>query len=429
MTTQYSNLFNSINRIVPTIEGQITGIFSFSIFTSILSLGNVTLIGVIFVVVALFFIIADNQIRKLIRNTSDHERNKNWLIVVDFILDDFYRFYIFIIIQYIDLIIRNNFFGNKQSLLEQLVLIFVIGSVLTFVIVLIENFQRSENTESAAVVFLRVWNGIYSTIIQFFSLFVFKEIKELPNQSQMGIILLTVFVFYMIFEWVIRKLTHYMEKSENYERNALWYKWINKFLDSLVMFSFFFVIRYIGDFIGDMSSSNRLSVFGRFVVLFIVYVITYTIFGIIIHFSELGMTDSVFVGTFARLWYKISGTTTGLFSIIITEEVFVGTQKNQLLMTLIAILIFYSSMDYFVRKLVNASSSVKENPQWASIVTQLLDFPLALTPILIFDVITNYLNSTLSNNPELVFTHILIVVILQILATSIFTLLKYNGFY
>ncbi len=424
--SHYNELFISINRILPTIEGQITSVFSYSIFVSILSLGNVTTIGAIFVSLSLFFIISDNQIRKLVKKTSEGRLTKNWLIIVDFLMDDFYRFFIFIIIQYIDLFIKNSFFGDQQSVLEQIVSVFCIACILTFVITIVESFQTND---TGITVFLRVWNGMYGVAIQFFSIFIFKQIKELPQQSQIGLISISILVFYLIFEWAVRKLIDKMKRIDSTNRNLLWYTWINKLMDSLVVFSFFFVLRYIGDGIGSMSDSNRLSILGRFVVLFCLYIITYTIFGIIMYFSEYNLSGSIFINTFSRIWSKISGNTTGLFSIIIIEDVFNGSQQNQLLMVSIAMLIFYSSIDPFLRKIIQKSSSVKDNPQWASIISQLLDFPLALTPILIFNVITNYLNSKLENNSNVVFTHILIVITLQILATSIFTLLKFHGFY
>ncbi len=420
--------FNSITRILPTIEGQITSIFSYSIFTSILSLGNVTTIGAIFLVIAIFSIVSDGQVRKLIRITSESKKNKNWLTIVEFLMDDLYRFFIFIIIQYIDLFIQNSFFGNQRSIFEQLVSLLCIACILTLVITLIEEIERTETTETSIRVFLRVWNGIYGVAIQFFSLFIFRQIKTLPHQSQIGLISICVLVFYLIFELVVRKLLDKIERTEHDSKNAVWYRWINKLLDSLVVFSFFFVLRYLGDAIGSMSDNNRLSVLGRFVVLFVLYIITYSIFGIIMYFSERNLTNSVFVTTFGRIWGKISGNTTGLFSIIIIEDVFTGSQRNQLLMVSIGMLIFYSAIDPLLRKIMQKSSSVKDNPQWASIVSQLLDFPLALTPIMIFNVTASYLNSQLSSNTNVIFTHVMIIVTLQVLATSIFTLLKFNGF-
>lgn len=416
-----------LNRIWEKITGQVTGFFSQSIFGAIQRSANPLLNGVLFSVVSIFYMAFDSDIRKLFGAvSSEYRENKYWKAVVNDWLDNLYRFAIFIIIQELNQLILNPIFSEEQILVIQVVGFLIVILSLLLLITIFENYREKRvrygvyNEHNSIESFLRAWDGIYGVFISFYTLFFLNTIVKLPNQTLVGIgTFVTVLSYFIVDEVVRRNMSIFLNGDDT---DSLVGSWISKILDFGSVLLIFFSLEYIGDVIGVQITGFADSLPLQLLVTATLYLTVYTLFAIVTDLGTRDLSEQVWVHTIARVWPKISGTTTGIFSRIITEEIFDDSNRNIYVLATVVTLILYASFDFFVRDIVHNMQSVKRNREWKLVIDELLDFPLALAPLLTINVIVNeYLPNSLESS---ILDTLFVAAGSQMIVTFIFTIFR-----
>jgi len=429
----YKKIIASLNRTWPRISGQITGFISSGVFGMLSALPDQSNIATFAISTSLFFMIMDQYIRKIIKYTSsEYNENKYWNYIVNEWLDNFYRFAIFIIVQYIIFFISGNIVGAENELFVQIISIFVLVLIILFLVVIFEDdedklhVKNREDEHNAVTNFLRAWNGLYGVFVQFYTFFFFNELTTLPNQTEVITATFVTVGFYLIFESIIREIV----KSDWFStprRNPILIKYINSILDFGSVFFIFFIVEYIGLWIGSVQESNQLSVYGKLVIVFSVYIIVYSMFALITHFSEDVSNKFVWVETIGRIWPKIYGTTTGIFSKIIINYIFVPDQLNQIILSVLATFLLYAAFESYLREKLHDTKTVQIHPEWAAVLDELLDFPITLAPLLTINLFfTELIQNEPASIPNLI-NVLLISLVSQMMISTIFSLFKLIG--
>jgi len=428
----YEKIILALNRTWPRISGQITGFISSGVFGILSALPDQSNIATFAVSTSLFFIIVDQYIRKMLKYISpEYNEKKYWNYIVDEWLDNFYRFSIFIVVQYINFFMSGSLASPGNKLFVQIISVAIIILIILFLVVIFEDDKEKvhtsneENEHDSVNNFLRAWNGLYAVFIQFYTLFFFNELKTLPNQSEIIVSTFVTVGFYLIIESIIRDImkTDWFTSG----RNPIIIKYINSILDFGSIFFIFFIVEFTGSWIVNVQGSNQMSVYGKLTTVFVVYIIVYSMFALITHLSESVSHKFIWVETIGRIWPRIYGATTGIFSKIIINYIFVPDQLNLIILSVLVTLLLYAAFESYLRERLHETKSVKTNPEWAAVLDELLDFPLTLAPLLTINV---FFDKLLEEEPKTIpsLINILVIsIVSQMIITAIFSLFKLIG--
>lgn len=444
------NFFSSITKIWPLITGQVTGIFSASIFQSLTTLPNQTETGIITVLLGVFYILVERTIRKLVSYSDSYKKNIIWSSVVNDWMDALYRFWIFLMIQYTNFLVKNRMTGDDPSILFQVIFILSIVLTLLLVVSIMEYLQEKMTNElspsfrakiskltifgkNSVDVFLSVYNGMYGVVVQFYSDFLFDEVSVLPNSTAIGIIGGLLLIAYLIVQSFIKDLLRFFGNA----KSPLTWRFTLNILDFFVVFTIFFIVKYIGLFISTISDVNQFGTYARFVALFSIYIVLYSFFAFLTFFNgdkneeeqtEKGPRNEnesklLWLSAIGKVWPKISGTTTGLFSNIIVTNIVTGSNQTRVFGLVISFLILWSMFEPFIRRKIEEYGD--GNKLWKSVVSQLLDFPVALCPLLIYTLFSNMLNNQILSGDIGLFSQVVVIFSIQMVSICFFTTIKH----
>ena len=366
-------------------------------------------------------------IRRGVLHFQSIDRHKVWGETLDEYMNVVYRFFIFIIVQYMTVVLNRdtststfNSSGIIQQLGEAIIVTFILIGFVAVLSTMDEMYK--EKGEEGYVPesisnFVKAYNGIYGVIVQFFSTSFFMTVREnVPDPITAGALSLGFFIFYLSTEYVARWLIRYFDPRQ--VKRPIWDRTLNDYLDFVFTFSIFFVIQYIGLFISDEVSGNR-GILEELVILFTIFIVMFSFMRLIVELTKYDTEeDSWFItDTTMRIWPKINGTCVGLISTIVTDRLFTTSSEREFLLYLILLLVLYTMFDSFIRKAIDKVEDLKRrNPLWYSVVEEILDFFFSLGLLLFLSSLTNELNSISGVS---LFQTLVTVICLQLVLSSV----------
>jgi hypothetical protein len=429
---QQEEILSTINKIWPNINGQVTGYFSSSIFNKVRdNPTNETEVSILFVTISMFYILMEPYVRKMVIYLQTMNTNKVWKDTVNEYMNVVYRFFIFVIVQYITIILNRDAstgfrnVGIIQQIAEAIIVTFILIAFVTVLRTMDELFTSTGEVgyvpESVSN-FVQAYDGIYGVIVQFFATSFFATISEnVPDTVTASALSLSFFVFYLTTEYLARLLIDYFDPMQI--RRPIWDKTLNEYLDFMFTFSIFFIIQYIGLFISDEISGNR-GVLEELVVVFTIFIVMFSIMRLIVELTKYNEPRDLWfiTDTTKRIWPKINGTCVGLISTIITDRLFTTTGEREFLLYLILLLVMYTMFDSFVRKIIDKVEELRTRSQlWFSVVEEIMDFFFSLGLLLFLSAITNELSSIEGTN---LFQTIVTIISLQLVLSSVLVWFK-----
>lgn len=393
------DVLSTINKIWPNINGQVTGYFSNTIFDKLRQdETRVTQISLVAIAISVIYIIMEPWIRKGVKLFQGTKENKLWGAIIEELMNVTYRFFLFIIIQYINLLVGREGSGFSsvtffQQLVEIVVITFALVTIVSFLNYLDEKEKIKDSYLSESISnFTTSYNAIYGVVIQFFSAQFFRTVREeVPSPMRAAMVTLGFFSFYLVFEFMARMVIEWSDPKQR--RRPLWDRILNEYLDFVFVFAIFIIVQYIGLFISDEVTDN-LGIFQEMTIVFLIFVSFFSVMRAIVELTSKEDSSKTWflTDTTKRIWPKINGTTTGLVAAIITDRLLTTPNEEMFLIYLILVVLLYSIFDVMVRKAIEAVEELKERqPIWNSVVEEILDFFFSLGLLLFLSTLTQEL--------------------------------------
>lgn len=385
---------STINKIWPQINGQVTGYFSTALFDSFRQRGNQNQIAALAIGISLIYFIYEPIFRKPIKNFRS--KNQVWNKVLDEFGNVYYRFFLFIIIQYANEYVKRglNDTITTVSFFQRVVEIFSISFILVTIVSLMEYYGeifKGEHTYTADSIrnFNRAYGGIYGVVIQFFATTFFDILRNLTTQQTAVIASISFFVSYLVFENIARWVIEYMDPK--HINRPIWDKTLLGYLDFTYTFAIFLIIQYIGVFMSAQLSDN-LSIFGEITAAFTIFITFYSAMAIVVDLTKYSKKEDTWfiTDTTYRVWPKISGTVTGLIAAIFSDRLLVTENEQRVLLYLVLIILLYSLFDPVLRKIIKSLQTEQEREStWNAVVIEILDFLFSLGLLLFLNSFTD----------------------------------------
>lgn len=404
---------NDILKIWPKITGQVTGYFTGGVLTAINREPNSQLIGIVFVFISIVFMILDPFTRYLFIYI---EKNffgapKLWIKIIDENFNVAYRYFFFMIIQYVNIAVATNRFDQKEFY-EEFLTIFLVIFILIFIVALFEYIydQYPSKLKNKDILeykideipilvlknFTNVWSSIYGVVAQFFSTNIFVIVRRTTGSLTVAYTIVG-FLFYLVLEAVIRLLLRWKPIKPV---NKLWRDILYKLLDFYYAVAIFFLVNWLGAFIEFTGDSGGYTVSAQLVILFLIFYIFYIMMAVITYLTkDLKKYNKIIsvLDTTGRIWPKISGTTTGLIAAIISDRILNITDGGVVLFGLISFLLLYTISLPILRTLGEYFDPDLKDPLWKTATDEISEFLTSLGILLIF----SSLADVLINNDEL----------------------------
>ena len=418
------DVLETINKVWPNINGQVTGYFSTTIFNRLREDETRAVnASIVAITISILYIVLEPFIRRGVKLFQGLKENVVWGEILDELMNVTYRFFIFIIVQYTNLMIRGTGSGfSNEKIFEQvaqlIIFTFILVSFVAFLTTM-NSLMKGEKGYIAESVknFTVSYRGIYGVVIQFFSRELFMITSEMgPNRLSRSLVSIAIFIFFLIMEYMLRKLIEWSDPG--FKKRPLWDKILNDYLDFIYTFSLFFVVQYIGLFISD-EVTGSLGEFQELAILFMIFIVFYSVMRLIVELTKLNDESKGWklTNTTKRIWPKISGTTTGLIADIISTRLLTQGDERNFLFYFVIIVLLYSIFDSMIRKAIQAVEHLKDTqPVWNSIIEEILDFFFSLGLLLFLSTLSEELGF-LTN--EDFFETLILIVCFQLILSSV----------
>ena len=388
-----SDFVSTINRIWPQIDGQVTGYFSTALFDSFNNRGNPTAAASFAITLSIVYLSIEPLLRKPFKFFTS--QNTLWEKILYELGDVFYRFFLFILIQYTNSYISRGLSDTilnvtvYQRVSEMLIITFLLVTIYTLLKVFGDALKDRKDYRSISINnFNRAYSGIYGVVIQFFSRTFFDIMRSLTTDREIVITAIVTFVLYLILEYYARILINFMDPGQL--NRPVWDKILLEYLDFLYTFAIFFIIQYIGVFI--TAQLENLSIFGEIVGAFLIFITFYSFMALIVKQTSYLKKDKIWfvTDTTQRMWPRISGTVTGLIASIFSDRLLVTEDEQRILLYLVIVILIYSLLDPLIRKIMRQFQTEEERKStWNAILIEILDFFFSLGLLLFLNSFTD----------------------------------------
>lgn len=413
-------------RLWSRIQGQFSAILSTIIFSELINSTQVLETGIVSVVSCLTYLSMDGFARKSIDKLYKNRDSKVWKEVLMGMLDFTYAVCLFITIQFINRATSSTTSSQNFSFLEEMVVLFSLVIIILSVIRILKDANAPAdqylivdlNTES----FMSLWDRLFGTFVQFFSIFTLQRLVTLSNQGQVGITVTTFTFSYIIFDSFVR--SHL--KNFYFTRYQPEYRlFLSDVMDFLYVYFIFLFIQYVTILLSNEIGGGGYSFLEQLVVIFALVIVIFSSLTVLRQFdvsTNSGINPSETVN---RIWPKISGTLTGIISIAVKVYIGATGRDGELTLVVISVFMLYAMSDGFLRSRLRKHNWFKRNIEWFEVVEELLDFLYGFGFLFFVDAISVLLiqNSGFTNS---LLEKLAIIYSIALVVWSVFVSIKFS---